>query len=198
AAGDDRPRRIAGAALLGAPNGVWLGVPLGLFVPWDGSATGVLGTVLPHPLDRLLDGRSDQPVTVARLAGLDGRVWLLAAAAALTILLGGVLTAVRTPVVRPAEGALGFTGRCALRLGVATALGLPFLAWLTGVSVDGGLSVLGFDAFGAGLSLHGHLGTALLLGTAWGTAAGATGALLAWTSGAAGTRAAHATRASAA
>ncbi|MFI9240991.1 streptophobe family protein [Streptomyces sp. NPDC053086] len=192
ALGDDHPRRIAGAALLGAPNGVWLGVPLGLFVPWDGSATGVLGALLPHPLDQLLDGRSDQPVTVDRLAGLDGRVWLLAVAAALMILLAGVLTAARTPVLRPADSALGFAGRCALRLGVATALVLPLLARLTDVSVDAALSVLGFDAFGAGLDLHGRLGLALLLGAAWGTGAGAAGALLAWTSGAAGTRAARA------
>ncbi|MEU7408322.1 streptophobe family protein, partial [Streptomyces sp. NPDC042638] len=192
AIGDDHPRRIAGAALLGAPNGVWLGVPLGLFVPWDGSATGALGTVLPHPLDQLLDGRPDQPVTVGGLAELDGRVWLLAVAAALMILLGGVLTAVRTPVLRPTDSALGFTGRCALRLGVATALTLPLLARLTDVSVNASLSVLGFDAFGAGLDLHGRVGTALLLGAAWGTGAGAAGALLAWTSGAAGTRAARA------
>ncbi|MBY8846426.1 streptophobe family protein [Streptomyces sp. SP2-10] len=192
AIGDDHPRRIAGAALLGAPNGVWLGVPLGLFVPWDGRATGLLGTVLPHPLDQLLAGRSDQPVTVGRLAGLDGRVWLLAVAAVLMILLAGVLTAARTPVLRYADTVLGFTGRCALRLGVATALALPLLAWLTDVSVDAGLSVLGFDAFGAGIELHGRLGMALLLGAAWGAGAGAVGALLAWTSGAAGTRAARA------
>ncbi|WP_039932158.1 streptophobe family protein, partial [Streptomyces viridochromogenes] len=47
AIGDDHPRRIAGAALLGAPNGVWLGVPIGLFVPWDGRATGELTRFLP-------------------------------------------------------------------------------------------------------------------------------------------------------
>lgn len=72
AIGDDHPRRIAGAALLGAPNGVWLGVPLGLFVPWDGKATGVLGTLLPHPLDRLLSDGSDRPVTLSRLAAWTG------------------------------------------------------------------------------------------------------------------------------
>ncbi|MFI0809576.1 streptophobe family protein [Streptomyces echinatus] len=218
AIGDDHPRRIAGAALLGAPNGVWLGVPLGLFVPWDGKATGVLVTLLPHPMDQLLAGRSGRPVTVGRLAGLDGRVWLLAVAAVLMILLAGVLTAVRTPllrtpagrsaadhtpvghtpVVRPAGGALGFAGRCALRLGVATALTLPLLAWLTDVSVNAALSVLGLDVFGAGLDLHGRLGPALLLGAAWGTGAGAVGALLAWTSGAAGTRAVPAARVGAA
>ncbi|GGJ37709.1 streptophobe family protein [Streptomyces brasiliensis] len=206
AIGDDHPKRIAGAALLGAPNGVWLGLPIGLFVPWDGKATGALATLLPDPLDRLLSARADEPVTLSRLAELDGRVWLLAVAAAVTMLLAGVLTAVRTPVVGGGGhvvgrtpggakgggdmGALGFAARCALRLGIATALTLPLLAWLTDVSVDASLSVLGFDAFGAGIELHGHLGMALLLGAAWGAGAGAAGALLAWVSGSAGWRAA--------
>ncbi|MFF2509464.1 streptophobe family protein [Streptomyces sp. NPDC058067] len=56
--GDDHPRRIAGAALLGALNGVWLavplGVPLGLLVPWTGRATGALAQALPHPMAELL------------------------------------------------------------------------------------------------------------------------------------------------
>ncbi|MEU1406165.1 streptophobe family protein [Streptomyces sp. NPDC005728] len=193
AIGDDHPGRIAGAALLGAPNGVWLGIPIGLFVPWDGKATGALGTVLPHPLDQLLSARSDQPVTLGRLAELDGRVWLLVVAAALMMLLAGVLTAVRTPVPGTG-GAAGFAGRCALRLGIVTALALPFLAWLADVSVDASLSVLGFDAFGAGIQLHGHLGMALLLGAVWGAGAGAAGALLARTVGAAGARAVGAAR----
>ena len=194
ATGDDHLRRIAGAALLGAPNGVWLGVPIGLLVPWDGRATGELTRLLPDPLDDLLAVRSDQPVTLGRLAELDGRVWLLGVAAALMMLLAGVLAAVRTPVGggsggpgglrRP--GALGFAGRCALGLGVATALSLPLLVRLTDVSVTASLSVLGFDAFGAGIELHGHLGVALLLGAVWGAGAGAVGASLAWASGAAG------------
>ncbi|MGW7820596.1 streptophobe family protein [Streptomyces puniciscabiei] len=194
AIGDDRPGRIAGAALLGAPNGVWLGLPLGLFVPWDGHASGVLGRSLPHPLDQLLGAHTDQPVTVGRLAGLDGRVWLLAVAAALAMLMAGVLTAARTPVVRHADSALAFAVRCGLRLAVTTALALPLLAWLTAVSLTASLSVLGFDAFGAGLDLHGHLGPALLLGAAWGAGAGAIGALTAWATGAAGARAAWAAR----
>ncbi|WP_416965527.1 streptophobe family protein, partial [Streptomyces sp. Agncl-13] len=175
AIGDDHPKRIAGAALLGAPNGVWLGIPIGLFVPWDGRATGELAKLLPHPLDELLSVKSDQPVTLGRLAELDGRVWLLGVAAALMMLLAGVLTAVRTPTGVGAGtstagrgSALGFAGRCAVRLGVVTALTLPLLAWLTDVSVDASLSVLGFDAFGAGIELHGHLGMALLLGAVWG------------------------------
>ncbi|MDR3081500.1 MAG: streptophobe family protein, partial [Streptomyces sp.] len=195
AIGDDHPARIAGAALVGAPNGVWLGIPLGLFVPWDGKATGELAKVLPDPLQRLLSAGTDQPVTLGRLAELDGKVWLLAIAAALMMLLAGVLTAARTPLVRARDaagvpgpaapsvvrdpGPLAFAGRCALRLGIVTAAALPLLAWLTDVSVDASLSVLGFDAFGAGIELHGRLGTALLLGAAWGAVAGAAGALAA-------------------
>ncbi|MED7826017.1 streptophobe family protein [Streptomyces chiangmaiensis] len=210
AVGDDHPARIAGAALLGAPNGVWLGVPIGLFVPWDGQATGELAKLLPDPLDRLLSVRTDQPVTLGRLSELDGRVWLLAVAAALMMLFAGVLTAVRTPLVRSRDaaavpgrapsaasgrGPLGFAGHCALRLGIVTALALPLLAWLTDVSVDASLSVFGFDAFGAGIELHGHVGMAVLLGAVWGAGAGAAGALLAYAAGAAGSRAAPLARA---
>ncbi|MEV0469683.1 streptophobe family protein [Streptomyces prunicolor] len=214
AIGDDHPKRIAGAALLGAPNGVWLGIPIGLFVPWDGKATGELAKLLPHPLDQLLSVKSDQPVTLGRLAELDSRVWLLGVAAALMMLLAGVLTAVRTPlgaaagsgsdrggagaVERGGAGgrgsALGFAGRCALRLGVVTALTLPLLAWLTDVSVDASLSVLGFDAFGAGIELHGHLGMALVLGAVWGAGAGFVGGLLAYATGAAGRQASRLAR----
>ncbi|MEV8429794.1 streptophobe family protein [Streptomyces chartreusis] len=232
AIGDDHPKRIAGAALLGAPNGVWLGIPIGLFVPFDGRASGVLVGLLPDPLDDLLNSDADQSVTLSRLADLDSRVWLLGVAAAVMMLLAGVLTAARTPVV-PGVGAgagamagsgggvvtgsgtgsaggsgggsvrgagdhgdvrdpgtLRFAGRCALRLGVVTALALPLLAWLAEVSVDASLSVLGFDAFGAGVELRGNLGMALVLGAVWGAGAGAVGALLARATGAAGQRAA--------
>ncbi|MGA4848030.1 streptophobe family protein [Streptomyces sp. G5(2025)] len=192
--GDDHPRRIAGAALLGAPNGVWLGIPVGLLVPWDGRATGVLTRFLPDPVDDLLSGSSERALTLGRLAELDGRVWLLGVAAALMMLFAGVLGAVRTPLARaasvPAVGALGFAGRCGVRLGAVTAAGLPLLVWLTGVSADASLSVFGIDAFGAGIELHGRLGPAALLGAAWGFAAGATGALLAYATGAAGSGAA--------
>ncbi|MFJ8105012.1 streptophobe family protein [Streptomyces sp. NPDC096132] len=256
AIGDEHPRRIAGAALLGAPNGVWLGVSIGLFVPWDGRATGALTNLLPDPLDNLLRVGTDQSVTLGRLAELEGRVWLLGVATAVMMLFAGVLVGVRTPVgVASAVGAgagggagagrglgevggaaggasgsggpsrtggagtgaggaartgdwaarggresglgsgrgagvWGFVGRCAVRLGVVTALALPLLGSLTGLSVDASLSVLGFDAFGAGVELHAHLGMALLLGAAWGAGAGAAGALLAYATGAAGRRAA--------
>ncbi|MDT0550267.1 streptophobe family protein [Streptomyces sp. DSM 41529] len=184
AIGDDHPRLVLGSALLGAPNGVWLGVPLGLFVPWHGGASGALVRVLPDPLDKLLADEKDEPITVARLAELDGRVWLLAVACVLMILAAGVLTAVRTPVGRTSRA--GFVGRCALWLGIVTALTLPLLVRLTGVSAGASLSVLGFDAFGAGIELHGNGPAALALGAGWGAAAGAAGALAAWATGAAG------------
>ncbi|MCX4535945.1 streptophobe family protein [Streptomyces sp. NBC_00841] len=182
AVGDAHPKRIVGAALLGAPNGAWLGVPLGLFVPWDGQATGELAKVLPDPLDELLRMSADEPVTVGRLAGLDGRVWLLAVAAAVMMLYAGVLAATRTP--RGELTGAGFVRRCAVRLGGVTASALALLVWLTQVSADASLSVLGFDAFGAGIELHGRTGAAALLGAVWGAGAGGVGAAVAWLAGA--------------
>ncbi|MGW1074223.1 streptophobe family protein [Streptomyces sp. NPDC002537] len=187
AAADDHPKRVLGGALLGAPNGVWLGVPLGLLVSWRGTATGALVQVLPSPLDELLSAKADEPVTLGRLAQLDGRVWLLGVGCVLLILAAGVLTAVRTP--RGELGAVAFAGRCAVSLGVATALALPLLVLATRVKADAGLSVLGFDAVGAGLELRGSVPMALGLGAVWGAAAGAAGGLLAYAVRAAGRRA---------
>ncbi|MDJ0344870.1 streptophobe family protein [Streptomyces sp. H10-C2] len=182
------PGRIMGAALLGAPNGVWLAVPLGLFVQWKGAATGELAKLLPDPIDRLLSGGLNEPITPGRLAELDHRVWLLPVAAALMMLTAGVLAATRTPVGTGPR--TGYVGRCALRLGVAAAVAFPLLVWLTGISVNANLSVFGFDAVGAGIDLHGSVPVALLLGAAWGAGAGGVGALLALATGAAGRRAA--------
>ncbi|WP_223006810.1 streptophobe family protein [Streptomyces roseirectus] len=180
---DDHPGRIFGAALLGAPNGVWVGVGVGLFVPFDGQASGILTYVLPDPVDRLLASGEPGSVTLARLAELDGRVWLLGVAAALMTLLAGVFAAVRTPV---SGGARRFVGGCAVRLGVVTGVALAVLARVTVVSVDAGLSVLGVDAVGAALELRGDVVVAGLVGVGWGVGAGALGAVLAWVSGAAG------------
>ncbi|MGW7551106.1 streptophobe family protein [Streptomyces rimosus] len=187
AIGDDHPRRVLGAALLAAPNGVWLGIPLGLFVPWHGSASGVLTRFLPDPVDRLLDGGNGARLTIGRLAELDGRVWLLPVAAVLMMLLAGVFTAVRTP--REGARTLPFALRCAAGLGALTALTMPLLVHLTGVSANASLSVFGFDAFGAGLELRGSVPAAFALGAVWGAVAGLVGGLLACATGAAGRRA---------
>ncbi|MER7496742.1 streptophobe family protein [Streptomyces pharetrae] len=139
---------------------------------------------------------SGRPVTLGRLAELDGRVWLPTVVAGLALLLAGVVQAARTPVDAPPggrvrhPGAVGFAGRCALRLGVATALALPLSALLTEVSLNASLPVPGVDAFGAGPEMRAHLGMAVLLGAVWGAGAGAGpgGALLAGRAGAAGRR----------
>ena len=61
--------------------------------------------------------------------------------------------------------------------------------WLTEVSAGISLSVVGTEAFGAAVELHGRPGAALLLGAVWGAGAGGAGALLARAVGAAGRRA---------
>ncbi|MGW6576291.1 streptophobe family protein [Streptomyces sp. NPDC054945] len=178
ALGDDHPRRVLGGALLGAPNGSWLGVLLGLFVPVRGQVTGAPARLLPDPLDDLVAGPARDPVTVARLAEYDGRIWLLVAGAALLLLYTGVLAAVRTP----ARGVLG----CAARLSAATGVTLAVLVWLTGFSAGGrpggaggaSLAVPGVDAVDAGVELRGDVLYALLLGALWGAVAGAAGAAL--------------------
>ncbi|WKD35333.1 streptophobe family protein [Streptomyces xanthophaeus] len=171
ALGDDQPRRVLGGALLGAPNGSWLGVLLGLSVPVRGRVTGAGARLLPDPLDDLLAVSAREPVTVARLAEYDERVWLLVAGAALLLLYAGVLAAVRTP----GRGILG----CAARLSACTGVALAVLAWLTGFSADASLAVLGVDAVDAGVELRGDVLYALLLGALWGALAGAAGAALA-------------------
>ncbi|MGW0389747.1 streptophobe family protein [Streptomyces sp. NPDC003042] len=168
ALGDDQPRRVMGAALLGAPNGSWVGVLLGLFVPFRGRAEGGFGRLLPDPLDELLGASAREPVTVARLAEYDGRAWLLVAGAGLLLLAAGLLAAVRTP-------GRGIAG-CAARLGAVTGVTLAGLVWLTGVSADASLAVLGVDAVDAGVELRGRALYGLLLGAAWGAVAGAVGA----------------------
>ncbi|WP_055621330.1 streptophobe family protein [Streptomyces sp. JHA19] len=141
AVGDDHPKRIAGAALLGAPNGVWLGVPIGLFVPFDGRATGPLTRLLPDPLDDLLTDATDRSVTLGRLAELDGRVWLLGVAAALMMLLAGVLTAARTPVGGRGGG---------WKRGAARFAGRQPVAGAEGARDPGALGFAGHPGAGAG------------------------------------------------
>ncbi|SFF16119.1 hypothetical protein SAMN05216251_10919 [Actinacidiphila alni] len=180
----DEPGRIMGGALIGAPNGVWLAVPLGLFVPWKGQASGPLTAFLPDPVDKLLAGGAGKTITPGALADLDGRVWLLPVAIALMMLVAGALTATRTPLGDSTK--TGFVGRCALRLGIVTALALPLLTQLSKVKVNANLSVFGLDAVGAGIDLHGSLPLGLLLGALWGAGAAALGALLALAFGSAG------------
>ncbi|MFI5980896.1 streptophobe family protein [Streptomyces sp. NPDC051555] len=176
AAGDAHPGRVLGAALLGAPNGAWVGVLLGLFVPFDGRVTGDAARLLPDPVDRLFgvpgagSGTGSRAVTVGRLAEYDQRVWLLVVGVALLLLYAGTLAAVRTP----GRGVVG----CAVRLGAVTGVALGVLAWLTGLSANASLAVVGVDAVGAGVELRGDVLLAVVLGGVWGTVAGGAGAVL--------------------
>ncbi|MEU3404211.1 streptophobe family protein [Streptomyces sp. NPDC006670] len=157
AAQDGRPGRVAGAALLGAPNAGWTGLLLGLSVPVRGRAAGELGRLLPAPLSR------GEPVSVAGVAEYDGRAWLLVAGAGVLLLYAGVRAAVRSP------GRRGVAA-CAARLGGVTGVALAGLVWLTGVSVEvPGVAVV---------ELRGDAGYAVAAGAVWGALAGAAGALL--------------------
>ncbi len=170
--------KTVGGVLLATPNGVFLGVPLGMAVPFTGRASGPLAQFLPAPMGQLLKGGNGQSVTVARLAQLDGKVWLLPVAVGLMLLTAGVLTAVRTPRPVLPQGAPREAGGTALRLGVAMAVTVPVLMALTAVSVDANVSVLGISAVGAGMSISGNLAAGAGLGLVEGALFGFLGALL--------------------
>nr|WP_133999405.1 streptophobe family protein [Streptomyces sp. 846.5] len=170
--------KTVGAALLATPNGVFLAVVLGMAVPLTGKASGPLAQFLPSPVNQLLKGGTGQSITLTRLTQLDGRVWLLPVAVALMLLAIGVVAAVRTPrPVLPQSGAREAAG-AALRLGVAMAVVTPVLLVLADVSVNANLSVFGFNAVGAGLSISGNLLMGMVLGLAEGVVFGFLGALL--------------------
>ncbi|MFG3493383.1 streptophobe family protein [Streptomyces sp. NPDC047928] len=188
AVGAEHPGRVAGAALLGAPNGVGFGFTLGLHVPWHGEASGTPAELLPGPLGELLRGRVGGAVTLPRLAELDSRVWLLGVIAVVLMLCAGVSAAVRTPT--GGLGPVAFAGRCGVRLGAVTAAVLPLVGWLSGLSVGASVRVLGYEAFDARLALAGDAVAALLVGAAWGAVAGAAGAVVVYALGAAGSGAA--------
>ena len=78
---------------------MWLGWPVGLFVPYGAQGTGALLGSLPHPLDDLLRMGTEEQVTLGALAELDGRVWLLGVGAATAMLvLAAGLQLVTAPV----------------------------------------------------------------------------------------------------
>ncbi|MBF9073054.1 hypothetical protein I2501_34070 [Streptacidiphilus sp. NEAU-YB345] len=185
--------KTIGGALLAAPNGIYLAIALGMGIPLNGQASGPLTHFLPSPVNQLLAGGQGKTITVSSLASLDGRVWLLPVGVVLTLFAVGVYAAVRTP--RPATGWSGAggsgagdsraggsesigseVGGAALRLGVGLAVVTPVLLMLADVSVNANLSVFGFDAAGAGLSVTGNLLLAVVLGLVEGAVFGAAGA----------------------
>ncbi|WP_370106007.1 streptophobe family protein [Streptacidiphilus sp. BW17] len=182
--------KTIGGALLAAPNGIFLAIALGMGIPLNGQARGPLAHFLPSPVNQLLAGGEGKTITVSSLASLDGRVWLLPVGVVLTLFAVGVYAAVRTP--RPLTGVPGSVGTesvgsesvgsevggAALRLGVGLAVVTPVLLMLADVSVNANLSVFGFDAAGAGLSVTGNVLLAVVLGLVEGAVFGAAGAAL--------------------
>lgn len=170
--------KTVGGTLLAAPNGVFLAVLLGMAIPLSGKASGPLAGFLPSPVDKLLAGGNGKDITLSGLAGFDGRVWLLPVAVGLMLLAVGVFAAVRTPrPVLPRSG-VAEAGGAGLRLGVALAVATPVLLVLAQVSVGANLSVFGFDAVSAGLSISGNLLLGAVLGLVEGAVFGFLGALL--------------------
>jgi|GEM_PF-1823492 len=171
-------KAAVGGVLLGTPNGVFLGLPLGMGVPLNGKASGPLASLLPAQVRALLAGGNGRSITVSGLAGQDGRVWLLVLGVALLLLVAGMLTAVRTPRRAVGGSAAREAALIGARLGVALGVAAPCMLALAAVSVNANVSVFGFDAAGAALSLSGNLGLAVLLGLVEGAFAGFLGALL--------------------
>jgi hypothetical protein len=158
--------RLAGAALLIAPNLVFLAVPLGLGVSWSLAAD-------PAFLDRLLPG--SHSLSLSGLTASGRPLWPVPVTlAVLTLLACAVLSASGSPAASVRRRSL-ITALC---LGVAFGIVLPASAALTGVSADAGVSLFGHTMLGASLSLHADLVLATLIGLAGGALAGFLGGLL--------------------
>jgi hypothetical protein len=150
--------KVAGAALLLAPNAAFAAFGAGIGVPWSAARSTPGGS---------------QDTSLASIA--HGPAWLLPVAFSVTVLLViGVLAAARTPV--PARAAWRWlrAGRLGLPVGVLSA-GMTAAA---GASAHLGVSVLGFAITVLGLRCGGDILVALALGSAAGAVAGVTGALL--------------------
>ncbi|MFC9327125.1 streptophobe family protein [Kitasatospora sp. NPDC057015] len=180
--------------LLAVPNLAWPAFGLGLGAQWHGHLTGAIGLPMPQVLADVLrtpDGR-EVTVSVASLAGYDGRIWWLTVLAAVLLLAAGFLMAHRSPEGVP-------LWQHAVRMGLALAVTMLLIGVLSRVSASYGLAVLGVNPQDDGLggllgsvlggSAAQSLGNGSLslqpywwgvpLAAGWGLLAGALGALLA-------------------
>ncbi|MEV5505350.1 streptophobe family protein [Streptomyces orinoci] len=166
------PAETMAVLLLGLPNLAWLALGIGLGGAWDGQVPHTIGLPMPQALAAVLrahDGRT-ATVDLSSLSEQDGRAWVLALAAALTLLLTGYAA---TTGPRP--------WRQAVWLAVSLALALLAVGALTGISARYGLSLIGLgdiDAFGSEVTLHARLLRLLGLGALWGLLSGLLCALL--------------------
>ncbi|WP_405016016.1 streptophobe family protein [Kitasatospora sp. NBC_00070] len=174
AAVDGHPRQTLAVVLLALPNLAWLALGLGFGASWHGSVGGDLGLPVPRLLTDVLrtqDGR-DVTLDLRALAVQDGRAWLLALLVAVLLLLTGLGAALHSPPGLPLR-------RYAAQLAAALAVAMLLIGLLTRISAEVGLSLLGFDAAGGGVSLTPRLLLAVPLAAAWGALAGLLGALAA-------------------
>lgn len=150
--------KVAGAAVLLAPNAAFAAFGVGIGVPWSAARSTPAGS---------------QDTSLAGIA--HGSAWLLPVAFSVTVLLViGVLTAARTPVPAGAAWRRLRAGRLGLPVGILSA-GMTAAA---GASAHLGVSVFGFAITVLGLRCGGDILVALALGSAAGAVAGVTGALL--------------------
>ncbi|UGQ10216.1 streptophobe family protein [Yinghuangia sp. ASG 101] len=171
------PKRMIGGMLLALPNVMWLLVTLGLGVEWKSSGGGDFSFGLPGPLGQLLNesGSRDMPITVGRLAELDGRAWWVPVVSAILLLFGGTVAALRSPAqVRLHQHAW--------RFGVAFAVTAVIAAAIAQIHLKVAVQVLGGVAEPGGqVSLHADYLMTAGFGLLWGACAGLLGgALAAW------------------
>jgi len=174
AAVDGHPRDTLAVVLLALPNLAWIALGVGLGGVWHGHAIGSIGLPIPEALASVLQTTEARDVTLDlnSLAQQDGRSWLLAALAAVLLLLAGLGAALHSPA--------GLRlWQYAAHLAVAMAVAMLLIGLLTRISASLGLSLLGLDSSGGGVSLRADLLISVPLGALWGALAGLLGALVA-------------------
>ena len=163
--------RVAGAALLGAPNAVFVAVPNGVGVPFT---IGVEGAGAAGWLSNRLPGGHR---SVGALSGLAHPLRLAPVLiAAVVLLVVAVLAAARTP--RNRGGTLRWAALIALRLGAVMAVAIPAITALAGFSVRAGFTIFGFRLAGFTMAVRGDLGRAVAAGLVAGAVFGFLGSLL--------------------
>lgn len=160
---------LTAGLVFGASTGVLVVLALGIGVPWSASAGGSIADLL--PADRVPRGE----LSLVQLSDW-GLWWLPTAFAGVTLLVCGVLAAVRDP--RTGEPRLRRAVSAGARLGVVLAMVLAVSTLLAGISVDIGISVFGTEFTSAELDLRANVPLALGLGLAGGAVAGFVGYLL--------------------
>jgi hypothetical protein len=173
--------KVAGLALLAAPNAVFSALSVGVGVPWS---MGIEGTLVGRPLSRLGDrfpgGVPETSLSTFGISPSSGPIWLLPVVFSAVILLAiGVVGARRTPLPPGAAGkGLRNRGLRAGRFGLTMGGILAVMTALAGSSAHLGMSILGRELVGFHLLFAGHTLTAMVTGAVAGAVAGFLGEAL--------------------